>query len=304
MLGPLPRAGLTIFFTGITAALLLTAPAAGAVTLYDLSTDFDLVTNTASSRWSYWTYPGTVTFDYQLLASVQAVPQDGVYNDVAPYDGWTSGEFAGYPYPNVGALIDGTIVAMHGGDMAVRPAIVSWLPPGDGRVSLEYAVTDLDPGPSCCPDDPECDGILWRLRVNATNALHGAGTQLDTGTECHGSSSGVRTMSGIDVLADHRINLRVHDGGGCLDHDVTGVVLRIWYTPAGQCEADITGARSAPDGNVDALDFLALIAQWGSTTCATAPCSADLTGPAGVPDGAVDALDFLLLIAQWSSPCP
>jgi hypothetical protein len=37
-------------------------------------------------------------------------------------------------------------------------------------------------------------------------------------------------------------------------------------------------------------------------------CPADITGPggAGLPDGNVDALDFLLLISQWGSPgnCP
>jgi hypothetical protein len=72
------------------------------------------------------------------------------------------------------------------------------------------------------------------------------------------------------------------------------------------CTSDITGpgGAGAPDGNVDALDFLLLIAQWGSP-CAGS-CEADLTGPADVPDGNVDALDFLRLIAEWGSPgnCP
>lgn len=68
------------------------------------------------------------------------------------------------------------------------------------------------------------------------------------------------------------------------------------------CAADITGPDGAgnPDGNVDALDFLLLIAQWGSPC--TGSCEADITGPAAQPDGNVDALDFLLLIAQWGTP--
>jgi hypothetical protein len=67
-----------------------------------------------------------------------------------------------------------------------------------------------------------------------------------------------------------------------------------------QCPGDITGPDGVPDGAVDALDFLALIAQWG-TPCAD-PCTADITGPLAEPDGNVDALDFLLLIAQWGGP--
>jgi hypothetical protein len=66
----------------------------------------------------------------------------------------------------------------------------------------------------------------------------------------------------------------------------------------GACAADVTGpVPGLADGTVDALDMLALLAEWGSP-CAGA-CEADLTGPLGVPDGNVDALDFLLLITQW-----
>jgi glucose/arabinose dehydrogenase len=70
------------------------------------------------------------------------------------------------------------------------------------------------------------------------------------------------------------------------------------------CAADMTGPKGAPDGNVDSLDFLRLIAQWGSPCTGT--CDADITGPGDVPDGNVDSLDYLLLIAQWGSPasCP
>jgi hypothetical protein len=68
------------------------------------------------------------------------------------------------------------------------------------------------------------------------------------------------------------------------------------------CPADFTGpTEGESDGNVDALDFLRLIGQWGSPC--TGACDADITGPtAGVPDGNVDSLDFLMLVAQWGSP--
>ena len=56
-----------------------------------------------------------------------------------------------------------------------------------------------------------------------------------------------------------------------------------------------------PDGNVDSLDYLALIAQWGSPC--SAPCTADIDGPDGLPDGNVDALDYLRMIGEWGTPC-
>jgi hypothetical protein len=69
------------------------------------------------------------------------------------------------------------------------------------------------------------------------------------------------------------------------------------------CPADITGPTvMVPDGNVDALDYLALIAQWG-----TPGPEGDITGAVPMlPDGIVDAMDFLVLIAQWGTPaeCP
>jgi hypothetical protein len=65
------------------------------------------------------------------------------------------------------------------------------------------------------------------------------------------------------------------------------------------CAGDITGAVTGEsDGAVDALDFLAMIGQWG----ACAHCDADITGPTGAPDGAVDSLDFLTMIGQWGAP--
>jgi probable HAF family extracellular repeat protein len=75
---------------------------------------------------------------------------------------------------------------------------------------------------------------------------------------------------------------------------VDGSTRAFLMTP---CYADADVNR---DGSVDALDFLALIGQWGSPCTGT--CEADITGPAGAPDGDVDALDYLLLIAQWGMP--
>lgn len=68
------------------------------------------------------------------------------------------------------------------------------------------------------------------------------------------------------------------------------------------CDADIAGpAGPAPDGNVDALDLLMLIAQWGSDC--SGPCEADIVGPSGPgADGNVDSLDFLMMVAQWGTP--
>jgi hypothetical protein len=73
------------------------------------------------------------------------------------------------------------------------------------------------------------------------------------------------------------------------------------------CAGDITGPVNPDesDGNVDSLDFLRLIADWGSP-CTTS-CLSDITGPTPeVPDGNVDSLDYLLVIAQWGRPsnCP
>ena len=62
------------------------------------------------------------------------------------------------------------------------------------------------------------------------------------------------------------------------------------------CPADITGPDGDPDGVVDVLDLLELLAQWGTSG------TADITGPDGDPDGVVDVLDLLQLLAAWG-PC-
>ncbi len=63
------------------------------------------------------------------------------------------------------------------------------------------------------------------------------------------------------------------------------------------CPADITGADGAPDGEVDVLDLIVVLARWG-----TADPDADITGPAGEPDGVVDVLDLVQLLSAWG-PC-
>jgi hypothetical protein len=90
-------------------------------------------------------------------------------------------------------------------------------------------------------------------------------------------------------------------------NSAAGAALSAHLEEAGTCPADITGAGGpgVPDGNIDSLDFLLLIAQWGSPCVGT--CEADITGATPlVPDGNVDSLDFLLLIGQWGNPgnCP
>lgn len=89
------------------------------------------------------------------------------------------------------------------------------------------------------------------------------------------------------------------------------------HAQAPTCFTDATGPAGpgTSDGNVDSLDFLLQIAEWG-TPCSPTDidppgpgpedtCFTDVTGPggAGTPDGNVDSLDRLLLIAEWGSPC-
>jgi hypothetical protein len=63
------------------------------------------------------------------------------------------------------------------------------------------------------------------------------------------------------------------------------------------CPADISGPNGAPDGTVDAIDLLRLVAQWGGGC--TGLCTADISGALGGPDGNVDAMDYAAMIAQW-----
>lgn len=54
---------------------------------------------------------------------------------------------------------------------------------------------------------------------------------------------------------------------------------------------------------MDALDFLLVIAQWGSQCQGHGGCEADITGKEpNVPDGHVNGLDLIMLFEQWGSP--
>jgi hypothetical protein len=104
--------------------------------------------------------------------------------------------------------------------------------------------------------------------------------------------------------AHHRPRRNVSDNspGDVVEGGVDAIsVTSISCEDAIGCLADVTGPKGLPDGNVDALDLLLLISQWGSPC--QGPCTADVTGPLdGVPDGAVDSLDLLQLIAEWGMP--
>jgi len=72
------------------------------------------------------------------------------------------------------------------------------------------------------------------------------------------------------------------------------------FTVLPTCRADIAGSGEAPDGYVDVLDLLCILADWGACPPVMPPnCPADITGPEGVPDGVVDVLDLLLCLAEW-----
>ena len=58
-----------------------------------------------------------------------------------------------------------------------------------------------------------------------------------------------------------------------------------------ECLADITGSAGVPDGQVNVVDLLAVIAAWGQSGGA-----ADITN-----DGSVNVADLLELIANWGS---
>jgi hypothetical protein len=151
---------------------------------------------------------------------------------------------------------------------------------------------------ACCVDET-C------FQLSAVNCAASAGTYLGDETEC--SPEVCAPPAGGCCLGEVCIELTEAecatfagawqgDGAPCDPNPCT----------SSGCLGDITGPTpGVPDGNVDSLDFLRLISQWG-TPC-PGPCDADVTGATpGIPDGNVDALDYLLLISQWGSPgnCP
>jgi hypothetical protein len=66
-----------------------------------------------------------------------------------------------------------------------------------------------------------------------------------------------------------------------------------------ECTADfVGGAGRVPDGEVNELDLIALLDQWGGCAEPCPPlCPADVTG-----DCAVDMFDVIALLQQWG-PC-
>jgi hypothetical protein len=159
---------------------------------------------------------------------------------------------------------------------------------------------DLDLG----PDDGMLDVMPWSVVVDAVALVREANPPLTT--EFHYAQAAVGPVDGTSPAHV----LRCEDGrwqAGVLDPfsaDAldTPAASNPQCPPAG-CTADITGpGGDGPDGRVDALDLLLLLAQWSCpAACDEGPCPADITGPDPlVPDGCVDALDHALLMTQWA----
>ena len=87
--------------------------------------------------------------------------------------------------------------------------------------------------------------------------------------------------------------------------DQAVVVDYVANAAGASCFSDVTGPAGPgnPDGNVDSLERLLIVAEWGSP--AAGGGFTDVTGPLGPgnPDGNVDSLDFLLQVAEWGTPC-
>jgi hypothetical protein len=181
-----------------------TAPAPPSAThTYDGAADFSSTTNTNTSTWSY-RYKNGSTRDgsYALLPAYGA--------DVV--DTWTPSDpgawrVEGYlPALGVnrtgGDVTIGTAVTWRQGTMLVHPGIdqlvvLSWLSPSDATVTISFSVTSLH---AVCDGG---DGVEWFVEQNS------GATTLSSGSIDKGSSTGSRTLSGVQVRAGDRISFIV-----------------------------------------------------------------------------------------------
>ena len=141
-------------------------------------------------------------------------------------------------------------------------------------------------------DDGGVDrGAVWILFLNANGTVKAHQKISDTqggftGNLDDSDSFGRSAASLGDLNGDGRNDLAVgayKDDDGGFDRGAVWVL----FLDGPECPWDCAGA----DDNVNVVDFLALLAQWGGAgTC-------DFNG-----DG-VDVVDFLIMLAHWG-PCP
>ena len=124
------------------------------------------------------------------------------------------------------------------------------------------------------------DGTTFTVNVEGLNACTG-GTTMATFT---GSGGAV----GEDFCATLIVNSE--EGGFCCSTELCVPVPDCSPSPP-PCPCD---CADPPDGVVNILDFLALLAQWGGP--GSCDCGDSL-------DVVVDVLDFLSMLATWG-PCP
>jgi hypothetical protein len=178
--------------------------------------------------------------------------------------------------------------------------VMTFVATGDFGAGVEFVTVDVngtpvgtifDTGASDCP--PVADTAELQIEPEVFNAaVAGGDAVIGMTASAAVDATPVLCSSSISVNTEYTVVTPGDlDGNGIPD-------------VCEGCTADIAGPAGEPDGNVDALDFLILIGQWG-TPC-TGTCEADITGATDEPDGNVDALDFLELIGQWGSPaaCP
>ena len=119
------------------------------------------------------------------------------------------------------------------------------------------------------------DGTTFTVNIEGLNACTGGTTQVTF------------TASGGAVGEQLCFTAIVNDGGFCCTTEIC--VLIPDCTPAA-LPSDLDG-----DGIVGVVDFLALLAVWGSCSdCGT--CAADFDG-----DCSVGILDLLILLGNWTA---